>query len=161
MRKSPCLSSASQKWLLLGDTRTPELVDMLVHTQHLPERQGRGGGGGFLSPASSHLWKRPVLCTPHPSNRPMSFQGTHPHPLTEPSPEHVGCRTDRRISASLRGRLLIKESPRRGEGPICLFPNAAAFQLRHVCWLAGLTAKASWEVGLRDGAGASEWAIFR
>lgn len=26
---------------------TPELVDMLVHTQHLPERQGAGGGLSF------------------------------------------------------------------------------------------------------------------
>lgn len=55
----------------------------------------------------------------------------------------------------------MKESPRRGEGPACLFPNAATFQLRHVCWLAGLTGKASWGVGLREGAGALQWVIFR
>lgn len=83
-----------------------------------------------------------------------SFQGTHP--LLTPSHKAFP-----HISASLRSCLPMKESPRRGEGPTCLFPNAATFQLRHVCWLDRLTAKACWEVGLREGAGALQWVIFR
>lgn len=55
----------------------------------------------------------------------------------------------RYISASLRSCLLMKESPRQAEGPTCLFPNAATFQLQHVCWLDRRAAKASWETGLR------------
>jgi hypothetical protein len=132
---------------------------MLVPTQNLSEKQKERKKKRFSSLSTAICGRDPSSAYPksgdlEPLSNIKSFQGTHP--LLTPS--H---RAFLHISASLRSYLPMKESPRRGEGPTCLFPNAATFQLRHVCWLDRLTAKASWEVGLREGAGALQWVIFR